>query len=222
MSSAEGPRDFGRDSDRASQDIRWAETERPPTPQPGQRMQYQSSPPPGYPPPAGVAPWPPNQSHLPSSPSGGQPQAFAVYPVPPREVPLVRRHLGAIVIAATILLVGLAGVGAWVFTSTFDRATVSNSTNSPTTSGGGVFDTATTEASSDQRFMSVLQNGGFPVTSTNQQDFITVGHNICGMLAQGYTTPPMITFLTTQKGYSSSQAATFVGASIGAYCPEFQ
>jgi hypothetical protein len=132
---------------------------------------------------------------------------------------MLHRHLGAILVAAAILLVGGGGIATRAAINSSANAAPANAWSS---SASGTSNGFVGSSSADQRFVSVVQDGGLPITTSNQQDFITVGHNVCGMLAQGYSVVPMISYLTTQKGYSSSQAATFVGASIGAYCPQYR
>lgn len=143
----------------------------------------------------------------------------------PPEPPLWRRHLGAFVVAAAILLVGAGGIVTWASAS--DAASSPQlstppavSPSSPSTGIGSYSNSSYSPA--DQSFLVTIRQYNVPFS--NESGAISLGHTVCSMIGQGHSPATVMSGIAnngTQYRYTYGQAGSLVGASIGAFCPQY-
>lgn len=141
---------------------------------------------------------------------------------------LWRRHLGAILIAGAILIVGAGGVAAWIGTRT-PAAAPPPVAQSASSSASTSVDTQVSSSSgldfNDTRYIATLRGANIPVQTGTEVYWVGMGHKACEALDAGNSATKLITGLASDTSgtvrYSYQQSASLVGASIGAYCPSY-
>ena len=174
-------------------------------------------PPAGFPRPTDV----PHDPFALGHPSGPLP----IPPAAPAPAPSAwRQHLGALIVAAAILVVGTAGVVTWAATSHHDPApTVTSPSTSSSTSSGYSSDGTEGRTYMDTRYLATLRQQGVPFTT--EYGMIAGGHSVCNAISQGGMPGPLAVQLANRSQapvWTPEQGGAVVGASIGAYCPQYK
>ncbi len=71
----------------------------------------------------------------------------------------------------------------------------------------------------DDRFLAALQSSG--INYTSPEAAITAAHQVCTELGNGRTKDDVAQEVMDRSGLDPYHAGYFVGASVGAYCPQF-
>jgi Protein of unknown function (DUF732) len=71
----------------------------------------------------------------------------------------------------------------------------------------------------DDKFITALQSQG--ITFQSPEAAIAAGHLVCTKLAQGETETQVAQDVINETDLDPYHAGYFVGASVGAYCPQF-
>jgi hypothetical protein len=71
----------------------------------------------------------------------------------------------------------------------------------------------------DDRFFAALQSRG--ITYRSPEAAIEAGHQVCAELGSGRTKDDVAREVMDRSGLDPYHAGYFVGASVGAYCPQF-
>ncbi|NVN53586.1 DUF732 domain-containing protein [Mycolicibacterium hippocampi] len=71
-------------------------------------------------------------------------------------------------------------------------------------------------------FLTVISDGGITWPSDKTAQVIETGYAVCQDWDNGATLMQEVTDLTGATGWSTDQAATFIGAATGAFCPEYE
>lgn len=71
----------------------------------------------------------------------------------------------------------------------------------------------------DRAFIDALDEQGIPYSSRGAA--ITAGHHTCDLFRTGHSFLGVVGDLHEQSGFSVDDSAYFIGASVGAYCPQY-
>jgi hypothetical protein len=72
----------------------------------------------------------------------------------------------------------------------------------------------------DDAYIAALQRHGIPIK--NRDATIAMGHTVCVALDQGESTTSIMATLSNAADISFNDAGFVLGASVAAYCPEYQ
>jgi hypothetical protein len=77
-------------------------------------------------------------------------------------------------------------------------------------------------AAPEDQFLQVISDGGITWAPEKTPQVIDTGHAVCQDWDNGATFEQEIADLTGVTGWDDYQAATFVGAATGAFCPNYE
>lgn len=77
-------------------------------------------------------------------------------------------------------------------------------------------------AAPEDDFLTVIAGGGITWPEEKTPQVIETGYAVCQDWANGATFQQEVADLTSVTGWSDYQAAHFVGAATGAFCPEYE
>ncbi|WP_182349505.1 DUF732 domain-containing protein [Tomitella gaofuii] len=129
----------------------------------------------------------------------------------------VMRHKVATGVGAVVLLAGVGtAVGTGTDTTQEPAPVAQEATQAPTTQAP----TPKKAKSVDDVFLDYLDGQG--IYYSTPKAAVEMGHLICGAFDDGATFRQVgITLLSADTGYTPEQLGQWIGASVGAYCPQF-
>lgn len=77
-------------------------------------------------------------------------------------------------------------------------------------------------AAPEDEFLRVISNGGITWAPEKTPQVIDTGHAVCQDWDNGASLEQEVADLTSVTGWSENQAATFIGAATGAFCPDYE
>lgn len=97
---------------------------------------------------------------------------------------------------------------------------VNNSSNDTSTTAASSADSSSTQDSTDVRFVTFLRDKDNWFDTMSASKMVETAHDVCSYLDSGHSTREAGE-LAMESGFTPTRAGYFVGATVGAYCPEY-
>lgn len=147
-------------------------------------------------------------------------------PVPPatgRPPSVFRQHFVALLVAGVVLVLAIAALAVWSFTSIVSNAhpTTTSAVQAPVSAP--VSQTSSTgETPEDQQFLGMLRALPDVPAVTNPTSMIAGAHDVCADMSRGMGAGAEMYSVAGQANISTNAAGEIVGAAIMSYCPQYR